>query len=84
MSDLKQRFLKFDTLHGLYLVPLAMWALYDLIYFQEQLYIVQSITFVAYVTVEGLRKIFSNPVKREALKVVSRDEYIEKNNLIKP
>lgn len=79
LADLKQRFMKFETLHGLYLVPLSIIGLWVTIFHLEYvLHALAAIVF-CYGLIEGLRKIFYNPVKKEALKVVNREQYISTN-----
>lgn len=80
LTELKQRFVKFETLHGLYLVPLALIGLYvTLFHLEYVLHALAAIIFM-YAFIEGLRKIFYNPVKKEALKVIRRNDYIAKMN----
>ncbi len=78
-SEFKQRFFKFEALHGLYLVPLSMLGLYVTAFYPEYMIHTLAAIIFLYCFVEGLRKIFYNPVKKEALKVLRRDSYIANN-----
>ena len=76
MEELKQRLLKFETLHGLYLVPLSLIGLYVTVFHLEYvLHAIAAIIFM-YGLIEGLRKICYNPIKKEAMKVIAREKYI--------
>lgn len=75
-TDLKQRILKFETLHGLYLVPLSALGIYVTIFHLEYVLHALAAIIFCYGFVEGLRKIFYNPIKKEALKVIHREKYI--------
>lgn len=79
LTELKQRFVKFETLHGLYLVPLSIIGLWVTFFHLE--YVLHAIAglIFCYGLIEGLRKIFYNPVKKEALKVLRRESYIANN-----
>ena len=78
-NEIGQRLLKFETLHGLYLVPLSIIGLYVTVFHLEYVLHALAAVIFCYAFVEGLRKIFYNPVKKEALKVLQRETYIANN-----
>ncbi len=75
-NEFKQRLLKFDTLHGVYLVPLSLIGLWVTIFHLEYVLHALAAIIFCYGFVEGLRKICYNPIKKEALKVINREKYI--------
>jgi hypothetical protein len=75
-TELKQRVLKFETLHGAYLVPLSLLGLYVTVFHLEYVLHALAAIIFCYGLVEGLRKICYNPIKKEALKVINREKYI--------
>lgn len=80
-TEMKQRFIKFDTLHGLYLLPLSIIGLYVAIFHLEYVLHALAAIIFSYGLVESIRLIFYNPVKKEALKVVRRDHYIKTHTM---
>ena len=75
-TELRQRLLKFETLHGAYLAPLSLVGMYvTLFHLEYVLHALAAVVFM-YGFVEGLRLLCYNPVKKEALKVVEREKYI--------
>lgn len=78
-TEMKQRLIKFETLHGLYLVPLSIIGLYVTIFHLEYVLHALAAIIFCYGLIEGLRKICYNPVKKEALKVLRRAKYIDDN-----
>ena len=77
--------MKFDSIHGLYKIPLGVvliWvAAVNIPYLAAMLEIQFSIHDICLIVgvkslVEGLHDLFHNPVKKEALKVLAREEYI--------
>lgn len=84
-TDLKQRFLKFEAVHGLYKIPLGGLLIYvgaiNIPYLQAMLqlqFVLHDLAIFIGVksVVEGLHDVLHNPVKKEALKVINRDKYI--------
>lgn len=78
-NEIKQRILKFDTLHGSYLVPLSIIGIYVTIFHLEYVLHALAAIIFFYCLVEGLRLIFYNPIKKDALKVMKREKYIIEN-----
>ena len=75
-SELCHRVFKYETLHGLYLVPLSLLGMYVTVFHLEYvLHVIAAIIFCCGL-VEGLRMLFYNPIKKEALKVLRREQYI--------
>ena len=76
MSDLKQRLLKFEAAHGLLMVIAAIVGL--LVTFWHLEYVLHALAVLLFgiTFFWGLYKIFYNPVKKEALKVIAREKYI--------
>lgn len=68
--------MKFETLHGLYLVPLSLIGIYVTIFHLEYVLHAMAAVIFFYGLIEGLRKICYNPIKKEALKVLNREQYI--------
>jgi len=85
LTELKQRVLKFETLHGLYKIPLGgvlIWvAKSDIPYFGAMLEIQYSIHDIALFIglkslVEGLHDLCHNPIKKEVVKAIECEKYI--------
>lgn len=74
--EIEQRFLKFETLHALHMIPLSLLGMYVTIYHLEYVLHVIAAQIFTFTLVEGLRYLFYNPVKKEALKVLEREKYI--------
>lgn len=77
MRDFKDRFLKFETLHGLYMVPLGMVGLYVTFKAQQHIFDVIGCLIFGYAIVEGLRLIGYNPIKKAASIVEKRAKYLK-------
>lgn len=78
-TELKQRVFKIDFLHGFYMVPLSLLGLYVTRYYQEYVLYVIPALFFLYCLVDGSYRLFYNPVKKEAMKVLEREKYIANN-----
>lgn len=81
MSDLslwqsiKDRLLKYDTLHGLYMVPLGIiGVIVTLWHLQYILHVIGALVFM-YAIVEGIRKIWANPIKYAAKLSALKQKY---------
>lgn len=75
MTDFKDRFLKFETLHGLYMVPLGVLGLYVTFTHIQYVFQVLGALIFMYSIVEGLRMIGYNPIKKAAAIVAKREKY---------
>lgn len=92
-TDLKQRFLKFDVIHGLYKIPLGIILIWcagsNLPYLAAMLQIQYSIHDIAIFIglkslIEGLHDLFHNPVKKNAKMVMARNKYIQQKTGVTP
>ena len=75
-KELRQRFFKFETLHACHMIPLSLLGMYVTVYHLEYVLHVIAAQIFTFTLVEGLRYLFYNPVKKEALKVLEREKYI--------
>ncbi len=74
-QELKDRLLKFETLHGLYMVPLGLVGLWVLVaHFQYILHVLCALVFM-YAVIEGCRLIGYNPIKKAAAIYHKRMQY---------
>ncbi len=75
-QELKDRLLKFETLHGLYMVPLGIMGLWVLVFhFQYILHVLCALIFM-YALIEGMRLIGYNPLKKAAAIAQKRLKYM--------
>lgn len=65
-TDLKQRLLKWETIHGLYFIPLGIVGIWITLFHLE--YVIHALAALVflYAIVEGVYKIFHNPIKKQA------------------
>lgn len=78
-SSFQRRIIKLDFLHGVYQVPMGMAGMYVAIYHLEYILHAIGALIFFYAMIDGIHKLCYDPVKREALKVIRRDQYIQKN-----
>lgn len=76
MSDWKDRFLKFETLHGIYMVPLGIVGLYVTFTHIQYIFQVIGTLIFMYAIIEGCRLIGYNPIKKAADIVEKREKYL--------
>lgn len=65
-TELKDRFLKFETLHGLYWIPTGIIGIYVVLFHIEYVIEVAAIWLFIFLILEGLYKLLHNPVKKQA------------------
>jgi hypothetical protein len=80
-TELGQRLLKFEALHGLYLVPLSLAGMYVALFHLEYVLHALAAVVFTYGLVEGLRKLFYNPVKKAALEELAKQKYMANNSM---
>lgn len=76
MTDFKDRFLKFETLHGLYMVPIGVMGLYSTFKSQQHIFDFIGALIFGYAIIEGLRMIGYNPIKKAAAIAAKRAKYL--------
>jgi hypothetical protein len=80
LQDAKERFLKFETAHGIFLVPAGIITLLVCVFYTQ--YILHAMAFIigGSAIIYGLYAIFHNPIKKaintEALKIARLTQVI--------
>lgn len=73
--DFNERFMKFDTIRGIIKVPVGLVLAYMAIYHIQFFFQTVGVCAGIYLTVDGLRNVFVNPIKQDlahADKIVTR------------
>jgi hypothetical protein len=68
VQDVKQRFLNFETVRGIYLLPVGVIGIYITITHLQFVIQVAAIGLFGYLVIDGLRKIFVNRIQQEVAK----------------
>lgn len=64
-SSLKERFLKFDTLHGIYKIPLGILVVYMGLFHIQWILQALAVFVGTKAVMEGLQNLFTNPVAQK-------------------
>ena len=65
-QELKDRFLKFEAIHGLYWIPTGIIGLYVVLFHIEYVIEVAAVWLFIFLILEGLYKLLHNPIKKQA------------------
>lgn len=76
-NELKERFLKFEALHGLYWIPSGVAGIYTILFHMEFIFHVMGIWLCIFLILEGLYKLLYNPAKKKAAISRKADKYMK-------
>lgn len=65
-TEIKDRFFKFETIHGLYWIPTGIIGLYVVLFHIEYVIEVAAVWLFIFLILEGLYKLLHNPIKKQA------------------
>lgn len=83
-TELKDRFLKYETIHGIYWIPTGIIGIYVVIFHIEFAIEVAAIWLFLFLIIEGFYKLFHNPIKKQAAITRKTKDYMPGANHAPP
>lgn len=77
-TDVKQRLLKVEALHGLYWIPAGLFMLWAAYYALQYVITIAAVAGGLYLVIEGIRKLVRNPVKAAVALDNAKDKLVAK------
>jgi hypothetical protein len=75
LADLKNCFIKLDTIHGLIWIPGGVLGLFATFYALQHVIQIAAVIGFSYAVIEGLRKLLGNPIKAAIAKDLAKAEH---------